>query len=100
MGKHRHLDAGTENFIPLLLKLVFINSESEPCLYIRISEDAKNNIHLLLYVNDIIISRKNFEVLKNIKNVLKLNFKMTDKENLTYYLSIHIEKKRDEIALS
>ena len=59
-------------------------SQNEPCLFYN------NNIFVLVYVDDILITGTNTKV-KHLQQYLNSQFKMKDLGNLNYYLNIHFD---------
>jgi hypothetical protein len=67
-----------------LRKVGFQRSELDDTLYFRMED--KNMVILVLYVDDLIITKNNESHIKQVKEELKAGFKMTDLGNLHYYL--------------
>lgn len=57
---------------------------------------AKEGIMVAIYVDDMLVSGINDEVITNFKNVMKQRFEMTDVGPATYFLNIHVTTERDE----
>lgn len=61
---------------------------------------ATRNMHILLYVDDIIVAGNNKRKIEEIKKTLCARFHMKDLGELTSFLGISIKRKRGEMFLS
>ena len=75
-----------------LLNLRFVRSENDYCLYSKICEGG--TVYLLIYVDDIIISGPNLELINIVKIKLTREFEMKDKGELKYFLGLEIDYNR------
>ena len=82
----------------VLTEMDLIRCKREPCLYIKRNKNGKIASLLAVYVDDIIISGVENEILK-IKNELKSKFKITDVGNVGFIIGIKFEKLKDEYLL-
>ncbi|XP_032457437.1 uncharacterized protein LOC100116824 isoform X3 [Nasonia vitripennis] len=72
-----------------LIKLGFIRSNIDYCLYtLKLKE---NTVYLLLYVDDLLICRKNKEIIEKVKKMLSERFKMKNLGKIREYLGITIK---------
>lgn len=79
------------------LALGFERSENDYCLY---SMNKSSEVaYLLIYVDDIIISGPDINLLNQIKSKLMTNFKMIDKGELKNFLGLEIRYDRDKGVL-
>ena len=69
-----------------LRKVCFQWSESEDTLYFRMQ--YKHFVIIVVYVDDLIITRNNEDHIKKVKGELQPSFKMTDLGTLHYYLRV------------
>lgn len=83
-----------EKFSKLMLSHGFKRSENDFCLYI------KNNLYILLYVDDLLILSNSILEISWIKQLLNSEFQMKDlgSKNLKY-LGINIKKEDDSLFL-
>ena len=72
-----------------LIQNGFIQSLADSCVYTRNSKDA--TVILLVWVDDIIIATNGEQLLLEVKNLLKLKFKMTDLGRLSRFLGIQFK---------
>ena len=79
-------------------KLSFVQSESDPCVYIR----CKNNdlCIIALYVDDIIVASKSSSQLEIVKSCLSERFKMKDLGRIKHFLGINIVQSSDNNVIS
>lgn len=71
----------------------FIQSEADPCLYVR--QRGKTKILLALYVDDgLLVSSDDVEADNFIENELKVRFKITTKPP-SYFLGLELERHND-----
>lgn len=77
-----------------LLKLGFMRSINDFCMY-SLHHD-RGNVYLLIYVDDIVISGPNIDLINEVKNKLMTKFKMKDKGNLKYFLGLEIDYNREQ----
>lgn len=77
-----------EHLHELITKFGFLRSENDYCLY------SKDNLYILIYVDDLLIMGNNLKSLEEVKEFLKLNFRMKDMgSNNLKYLGISIYKQ-------
>jgi hypothetical protein len=60
----------------------------------------KHMVILVLYVDDLIITRNNGSHIKQVKKELKVGLKMTDLGTLHYYLGVEVSQHPNQIFLS
>lgn len=82
----------------VLTEMGLTRCKSEPCLYIKRNKNDKIISLLAVYVDDIIITGVENEILK-IKNELKSKFKITDVGNVDFIIGIKFEKLKDGYLL-
>ena len=72
-----------------LLSQNFKQSLVDYCVYTRFLDSCK--VIILIWVDDIIIASNNINELNSVKSFLNNKFKMTDLNQLLYFLGIHFE---------
>eukprot|EP00253_Pinus_taeda_P029735 PITA_29735 len=81
-----------------LLENEFDKCEGEPTIYIK-EKDGKILI-VVLYVDDVIFTRNDDQLIKNFKSVMKEEFEMTDMGFLRYFLGIEVYQNENGIFIS
>ena len=77
----------------------FKRSKNEHTLYIK--RHGKSNIVLIsLYVDDLLVTSNNPEMIMAFKNEMKKNFEMTDLGLMNYFLGIEVHQSYDGIFIS
>ena len=71
---------------------------SEPCIFKKTSK-GKTTCIVGIYVDDMIITGKTYEIEKTIK-LIKNNFKISNCERINYLLGIKVEKKGYKYSIS
>lgn len=89
-----------EIFEKTLLSKGFKNSAVDRCMYILNKGNVQQNIYVLLYVDDLIISCANIKLMNDFKVYLMNQFKMTDLKEVKHFLGIKIERNENSISLS
>lgn len=77
-------------FNTVMLNEGFVRSKCDSCLYTKCTE--KDQIYLLLYVDDVLIFGSNDGLVEQVKIVLNKEFKMKDLGFVTDYLGINIKQ--------
>eukprot|EP00253_Pinus_taeda_P031184 PITA_31184 len=81
-----------------LLDNEFDKCEGEPTAYIK-EKDGKILI-VVLYVDDVIFTGNDDQLIKNFKSVMKEEFEMTDMGFLRYFLGIEVDQNEKGIFIS
>eukprot|EP00253_Pinus_taeda_P029928 PITA_29928 len=81
-----------------LLENGFEKCEGEPTVYIK-EKDGKLLI-VVLYVDDVIFTGNDDQLIKNFKSVMKEEFEITDMGFLRYFLGIEIDQNEKGIFIS
>lgn len=81
-----------------LLENGFDKCEGEPTVYIK-EKDGKILI-VVLYVDDVIFTGNDDQLIKNFKSVMKEEFEMTDMGFLRYFLGIEVDQNEKGIFIS
>eukprot|EP00253_Pinus_taeda_P016890 PITA_16890 len=81
-----------------LLDNEFDKCEGEPTVYIK-EKDGKILI-VVLYVDDVIFTDNDDQLIKNFKSVMKEEFEMTDMGFLRYFLGIEVDQNEKGIFIS
>ena len=68
----------------------YIQGEADPCL-LKI-KSGKNNIYILIYVDDILVTAQNDDDFAKIEEILEDNFEVTKLGIANFYLGIKIER--------
>ena len=76
-------------FDEYVLKLGFRKSNVELCLYIH--EKDEDIVYLLIYVDDLLICRKDEKKIQRIKKILSDRFKMKDLGEINEYQGINVK---------
>ena len=80
-----------------LMELGFKKSLSEATLYIK--GDAINFVIISLYVDDLLVTRSNEELVRKFKEDMKQTFEMTDLGEVTYFLEMKIKQNNGEVFI-
>ena len=70
---------------------------SDPCLYTFF--DGNNTVNLIVWVDDLLITASNQNLMDKIKDLLSRNFKMKDLGIPSYFLGIQFTFNKDSIVL-
>ena len=81
-----------------LKQLNFHQSDSDPCIYICITDNVLCII--AVYVDDIIIACKSLDLLRKIKSSLSSRYKMKDLGSLHYFLGVNVIQDNDNIFVN
>ena len=84
-------------FITYIKKLGLVESEADPCLFIRETENEK--LLLAIYVDDGLLAASNESTLRACLEGLRLQFKITSKD-ASYFLGLEIKRESDRIRIS
>ena len=87
-----------DKFNTFLLDFGFICNLHDLSMFVCIK--GNNIIILLIYVDDMLITGNNSELLQDLLQVLNKNFKMKDMGNLSYFLGIQVQHHRNGLFLS
>ena len=87
-----------ECFDECITKLGFERSNVDLCLYKK--RKYKEEIYLLIYVDDLLICSKSKKNIRNIKKMLSDRFKMKDLDEIKEYLGINIKYNYQEYELT
>jgi len=74
----------------LMTSLGFTATRSDPCIFVRITED--NRIYILVYVDDLIIAAKNHKIIDHIVKQIQKTLMFEDLGPLNWYLNMKIEQ--------
>lgn len=75
------------------------NSEVDCCFYFLDKGYMKENIYLILYVDDLVIVTGNIQTMDTFKAYLKKHFEMVDLQQIKLFLGIRIEFTEDTVTL-
>ena len=81
--------AWNERFTAFLPTLGFKSSYADPSLFVKVTGSAK--AYLLLYVDDIIVTCNNEDLIAEIKASLQVEFEMKDLGQLHFFLGLEIQ---------
>ena len=82
----------------VLKELNFIQSNSDPCIYTNI---YNNELFILaVYVDDIILACKSINRINEFKGMLMTRYKMTDLDELNYFLGVKVDQINNNVFLS
>ncbi|CAA0825713.1 cysteine-rich RLK (RECEPTOR-like protein kinase) 8 [Striga hermonthica] len=77
----------------------FKRSEIEPTLYIK-TQGNDNKLIVSLYVDDLIYTGNNEEMIKELKEDMMKTFEMTDLGQMSYFLGIEVNQEENGIFIS
>jgi hypothetical protein len=80
-----------------LLKFGFVKSLSESTLYIK--GDQANFIVISLYVDDLLVTGSNVELIQHFKEDMMQIFEMTDLGEMSYFLGMEVKQKDGDIFI-
>lgn len=89
-----------EVFERTMKEIGFENSSVDRCIYVLDKGDTLKNIYVLLYVDDLVISTSSMETMNNFKFYLKGKFRMTDLQEIRYFIGIKIDREENKVHLS
>jgi len=89
-----------EVFEQALMDCEFVNASVDRCIYILDKGDIRENIYVLIYVDDVVIATGNMITMAKFKNYLMKKFRMTDLKEIKHFIGIRIEMHEDKIFLS
>jgi hypothetical protein len=78
---------------PFLLKIGFIRSRADLCLYI----DVKHGIYITIWVDDLLIASKHGRDIATVKAQPTAEFEMKDFSELTHFLGMRISRHNGTI---
>jgi hypothetical protein len=81
-----------------LKNIGFCQSPLEHGLYVRGNGNSK--LLIGVYVDDLIVMGSCSREIKNFKNQMEAEFKMSDLGSLSFYLGIEVHQDKDRITLS
>ncbi|GAB2270443.1 hypothetical protein Dimus_038847 [Dionaea muscipula] len=87
-----------DKFHNTLHHLLFVQSKSDPSLFIR--KTAKGGVFLLVYVDNILITGPDPEIIKELQAALHHSFHMKDLGSLTYFLGLEVHRSNKGIFLN
>jgi len=86
MELSKHLEPGIERFQGILQTLIFSSVFFDSDLYVL--NQRKDVVLILFYVDDLLITRNNDEIIQECISKLKAMFKITVLDILHYYLGM------------
>lgn len=87
-----------EKFQSTLLGFSFTQSQYDPSLFLQ--RTSKGIVVLLVYVDDIVVTGSDQEVISTIKQLLHSTFRMKDLGQLTYFLGLEVHYQPKGIFLN
>ena len=81
-----------------LTKDGFTKSEADPCLFTKVNENGK--VILIVWVDDIIISASNYDLLNDVKTFLSNSFQMKDLGPWNMFLGIEFIVSQNSISMN
>ena len=85
-----------EKFVSVLKELKYIQSQADPCVFIK-EEEKKERSILTVFVDDLVIASRNY---KEVKEMLMKKFKMRDLGELKWILGMRVERSKEKIEIS
>jgi len=89
-----------EGFELALKECEFANSPVDHCIYILDRGDIKENIYVLLHVDDVVIATPDMTRMNNFKKYLMEKFRMTVLKEIRHFSGIRIVMQENKICLS
>jgi hypothetical protein len=96
-GLKQSLRAWYSRFATYLITLGFIEAKSDTSLFIL--HHGSDTVYLLLYVDDIILTASNTELLRHTIPALQREFAMKDHGPLHHFLGITVKRRPNELFL-
>ena len=81
-----------------LLSIGFVEAKSDTSLFIY--QRGSDTAHLLLYVDDIVLTASSSVFLRRIISALHREFAMKDLGELHHFLGMHVQRRGDGLLLS
>lgn len=81
-----------------LIKMRFKQSQSDPCLYMKIVDG--NIVYILIYVDDIVVGCKDDYQTAKVYESLKEHFDVANLGDLSFFLGMQIERKDGNYSIS
>ena len=81
-----------------MISLGFLKSLSEATLYVR--SEGINIIIISVYVDDLLVTGNNQELINEFKSEMFKQFEMTDLGLLTYFLGLEVRQLRNQFFIS
>ena len=85
-----------EKFVKMMKDLHYIQSQADPCVFIKDEENGERSI-ITVFVDDLVIASKNY---KEVKEELMKKFKMRDLGELRWILGMRVERDKEKIDIS
>ena len=85
-------------FSSFLLKLGFLSSRADSSLFVYHS--LVGTVYLLLYVDDMVITRSNSSMVQSLITVLSKEFSMKDLGDLHYFLGVEVQANEKGLFLN
>ena len=76
---------------------MFVQKSADHCVYSKITD--KEKVHIIIWVDDLIIAASDDDVLRCVKEMLKSKFRMKDLGKLTHFLGIDFEQSSDCVIM-
>lgn len=76
----------------------FVQNPADHCVYTKVTKTEK--VFIIIWVDDLIIAASDLSVLKDVKEMLMLKFRMKDLGKLTHFLGINFEQGVDFVKMS
>lgn len=86
--KHAHM-TWSKKISSYLVKLGFIKYRSEYDVYVHVM--THDITIILLYVNDFLVTRNSMKNSSKFKELMKMEFEMSDLENLSYFIGVEFQ---------
>lgn len=80
-----------------LLNLGFVKSLSETTLYVK--RNSTDILIVSLYVDDLLVTGNNTDLIQNFKQEMMKVFEMTDLESMSYFLGMEIKQGQGEVLI-
>jgi hypothetical protein len=91
-------DAGKafyESYSNVLVSHGYIKTDSDPCLFTKISNDRSRRTYVCIHVDDTFVASTHSDELIHIQDVLKSKFEITVNDNIESYLGIQLSTMSD-----
>lgn len=88
-----------DKFDSELKSIGFTESLVDPCVYFIQGKNVKDNVYILLYVDDVVIITGNMTKLNQVKSTLMKKFEMSVLQDIKLFLGIRICRTQNSITL-
>lgn len=88
-----------DQFAKIMRKQGYRKAQSDHIMFLQHTSNGRKTI-LIVYVNDIIITRDNLEEIKRLKKGLSIDFEVKDLRQMRYFLRMEVARSNKRISVS